>query len=52
MHLVFSRIAQNFCDGAPETQRWLEVCFAAEDALLAAGELSDDFVVAVCRPSG
>jgi SAM-dependent methyltransferase len=50
LQLVFDGIAHNFRDDSSETQRWLALCFAAEDALLATGDVPDDFVVAVCRP--
>lgn len=50
LQLVLSGIAHNFLGDDVETKRWLELCFAAEDGLLAAGEVADDFIIAVCRP--
>jgi ubiquinone/menaquinone biosynthesis C-methylase UbiE len=49
LELVFAGIAQNFLGDDDETRRWLDLCFATEDALLAAGEIPHSFVVAVCR---
>ena len=49
LHLLFADIAHNFISAAPEDKRWLELCFRAEDLLLAEGDLSSDFIVAVCR---
>ena len=53
LHLLFDDIAHHFLDDTAETRRWLDLCFAAEDALLASGELPSDFVFAVYRkPAG
>jgi SAM-dependent methyltransferase len=48
LHIAFSGIAHNFLDQEPETLRLLELCFAAEDAVLA--DVGHDFVAMVCRP--
>ena len=50
LHLVLSGIAHNFLNDESETRRWLDLCFAVEDALLACAEIADDFVFAVGRP--
>jgi hypothetical protein len=50
LHLALSGIAHNFVTDDPEVGRVLEMCASAEDALLAAGEIESDFIVAVCRP--
>ncbi len=49
LHLLFDDIAHHFLGEDAETQRWLRLCFDAEDALLAAGDLPSDFVFAVYR---
>ncbi|HET9233194.1 MAG TPA: hypothetical protein VFP10_03555, partial [Candidatus Eisenbacteria bacterium] len=46
---LFEGIAQNFLNDDPETARWLERCFAVEDALMARGEIPSDFAVMVAR---
>jgi 2-polyprenyl-3-methyl-5-hydroxy-6-metoxy-1,4-benzoquinol methylase len=50
LQLVFCGIAHHFTGDDPEAARVLDVCGRAEDALLAAGDIPSDFVVAVCRP--
>jgi len=47
---VLSGIAHNFVGSDADTQRLLAMCFAVEDAMLATGELTHDFVVVVARP--
>jgi len=47
LQLLFTGIAHNFLQADENSRRWLQICFAAEDAWLACGELSSDFVVAV-----
>jgi SAM-dependent methyltransferase len=49
LHVVLSGIAHNFVGTDADSQGLLEACFAFEDALLGAGELSHDFVVVVGR---
>ena len=49
LHLLFDQIAHHFLDADPRTQRFLDLCFEAEDLLMEEGELASDFVVAVCR---
>jgi len=49
LQLLFADIAGNFLSGDAETKRLLERCFEREDALLASGAVSHDFVVGVCR---
>jgi hypothetical protein len=52
LHLLFEGIARNFLEETPETRRWLDRCFALEDELTAAGEISADFAVVVARKPG
>jgi 2-polyprenyl-3-methyl-5-hydroxy-6-metoxy-1,4-benzoquinol methylase len=47
LQLLFTGIAHNFLQEDKNSKRWLRICFAAEDAWLASGILSSDFVVAV-----
>jgi SAM-dependent methyltransferase len=49
LHLVLEGITRRFDPARAEDVRWLEILFAAEDALLASGEIESDFVVAVAR---
>ena len=49
LHLLFHSIGHHFRGDDAETQRLLELCFAAEDALMASGDLGSDFAVVVCR---
>ena len=49
LHPLLSRIAHNFAETDPDAQALLDLCFRAEDMLLQAGEIANDFVVAVCR---
>jgi SAM-dependent methyltransferase len=49
LHLALTDIAHNFLDGRPETEALLERCFGFEDDLMATGEVSSDFAVAVCQ---
>jgi SAM-dependent methyltransferase len=49
LHLVLEGIARRFDPADPEDVRWLQWLFEAEDALLAAGELTSDFAVVVAR---
>lgn len=49
LHLLFADIGQHFLDDSPQTRRLLDLCFAAEDALLDCGDIASDFAVAVCR---
>jgi ubiquinone/menaquinone biosynthesis C-methylase UbiE len=49
LHMLFNGIAHHFCSQDAEAKRWLDILFAVEDALLEKGELSSDFLVAVCR---
>ncbi len=49
IHMLLSDIAQNF---SPEDQcgkELLKICFDIEDKLMEVGEISSDFVVAVCK---
>jgi SAM-dependent methyltransferase len=50
LQLVLAGIAHNFLDSSEATAALLDLCFRTEDGLLADGTLTDDFVVAVCRP--
>ncbi|HVO76455.1 MAG TPA: class I SAM-dependent methyltransferase [Candidatus Bathyarchaeia archaeon] len=45
---LFNDIAFNFLSRDPETGRYIRHCFETEDALLARGEISHDFVVGIC----
>ena len=49
LQLVLSGIGHHFADDDAEAKQHLQALFAAEDALLARGELAHDFVVALCR---
>jgi hypothetical protein len=49
LHLLFNGIAHHFCSQDAEAKRWLDILFDVEDVLLGKGELSSDFLVAVCR---
>ena len=49
LHLLLYEIVHNFCSDDPDTQRWLKLCFAIEDQLIAEGDLTSDFIVAVCQ---
>lgn len=49
LHLLFYGIAHNFLADDPDTQRWLKLCFDIEDQLIAEGDLTSDFIVAVCQ---
>lgn len=49
LHLLLYEIAQNFCNDDPDTQRWLQLCFDIEDQLIAEGDLTSDFIMAVCK---
>lgn len=49
LHLLFSGIAHHFRQDNPETRDWLNLCFQIEDLLMKSGEISSDFVLAVCR---
>jgi 2-polyprenyl-3-methyl-5-hydroxy-6-metoxy-1,4-benzoquinol methylase len=49
LQLLFTGIAHNFLQEDANSRRWLRICFAAEDAWLASGILSSDFVIAVYR---
>jgi SAM-dependent methyltransferase len=50
LQLLFKDIAHNFMREDEETRRMLEVCFEAEDELLAREGIDDDFVVGICSP--
>lgn len=47
--MVFNGIASHFMKPDAHAARLLQMCFDAEDVLLASGELKSDYVVAVCR---
>lgn len=47
LHPLLHGIAHNFFDDDSRARRFLEVLIAAEDALLASGDLQSDYVVAV-----
>lgn len=49
LHLVLEGIARRFDPANPQDVSWLELLFAAEDALIASGELTSDFAVVVAR---
>ncbi len=49
LHLVLEGIARRFDPSSPTDVRWLNLLFEAEDALLASGEITSDFVVLVAR---
>jgi hypothetical protein len=49
LHMLFNGIAHHFCSQDTKTKRWLDILFSVEDALLHNGELSSDFLVAVCQ---
>lgn len=51
LHPMLSGIAHNFLSDDPETQKWLDICFEVEDALMECGEISSDYVVALCQKS-
>jgi ubiquinone/menaquinone biosynthesis C-methylase UbiE len=50
LHPLLAEIAHNFSENDPVSMRALQLCFDAEDLLLESGEVSSDFVLAVCRP--
>jgi ubiquinone/menaquinone biosynthesis C-methylase UbiE len=52
LHMLFHTIGHHFLDDSEETRRLLQLCFAAEDALMASGDLVSDFAVVVCRKKG
>jgi len=49
LQLLFRDIAQNFLSGDGGTQECLSLCFEAEDEFLCRDDVTDDFVVGVCR---
>jgi len=49
LHLLFAGIAQHFMTPDEAATRVLTSAFAAEDSLMASGQLAHDFVVAVCQ---
>jgi len=49
LHLVLEGIARRFDPASAADVRWLNLLFEAEDALLAAGEITSDFAVVVAR---
>ena len=49
LHMLFSDIAMNFLSDDEESRGLLEMCFLIEDTLIKIGDISDDFVLAVCK---
>ncbi|MCK4761854.1 MAG: class I SAM-dependent methyltransferase [Candidatus Aminicenantes bacterium] len=52
LHLLFSEIAHHFLGEDPLTRELLRLCFAVEDTLMKAKEISSDFILAVGRKKG
>lgn len=52
LHLLLAGIGHHFVNPDRDARRILELCFEAEDALIASGDLQHDFVLAVCRKRG
>ncbi len=50
LHLVLGEIAHNFLGDGERTRRFLELCFEAEDLLMAEGDLASDFAVVAAQP--
>jgi ubiquinone/menaquinone biosynthesis C-methylase UbiE len=48
LHPLLANIAHNFLSNDDETQRYLQLCFDAEDALLKSKEIESDFIITVC----
>lgn len=48
LQLLFKDIAHNFMRDDEETRRLLRICFEAEDELLSAEGVHDDFVAGIC----
>ncbi|HIE05365.1 MAG TPA: class I SAM-dependent methyltransferase [bacterium (Candidatus Stahlbacteria)] len=49
LHLLFAGIAHNFLSQDAETEKILNLCFEAEDAFLARGDVRSDFVIGIFR---
>ncbi len=49
LQLLFKDIAHNFMRDDEETKQLLRTCFEAEDEMLSAGGVDDDFVVGICQ---
>ncbi|MHC4220875.1 MAG: class I SAM-dependent methyltransferase [Planctomycetota bacterium] len=45
---LLSNIGHNFLSDDDETQRYLQLCFDAEDTFLNSKEIQSDFIIAVC----
>ena len=50
VHLVTADIAHHFRAGDPESDRFLELMFASEDALIDSGDLPSDHMLVIARP--
>lgn len=49
LHLLLEDVAGNFHAADPESMRWLERIFDAEDQLILSGQLQHDFAVVIAR---
>lgn len=49
LQILLNGIAQNFCPPDEISKRLLRSCIEVEAALLASGDISSDFVVAICK---
>ena len=49
LHMLFNGIGHNFLDDNSETQRFVRLCFEAEDALMTSGDIGSDFAIVVCK---
>lgn len=49
LQLLFKDIAYHFLDPDDEASHLLDICFKIEDFLIRTGDISNDFIIAVCR---
>lgn len=49
LHPMLNSIAHNFLSDDPKTQKWLDICFEVEDALMSEGDILSDYMVALCQ---